>query len=49
MEINTQNEYIAPEVKFIEVIAEEGFLISGIVINDRFQNEKHILDEVEEW
>ena len=47
--MQTQNEYTAPEVKFVEVIVEEGILISGIVINDRFENEKHIVDEVEEW
>ena len=47
----TQNEYTAPEVKFVEVIVEDGFLISGIVINDRYSNkvEKHIVDDVEEW
>lgn len=44
-----QENYISPEVKFIEVIVEKGFLISGIVINDRFENEKHIVDEVETW
>lgn len=49
MKTITQNEYIAPEVKFVEVIVEEGILISGIVINDRFENEKHIVDKVEEW
>ena len=47
--MQTQKEYTAPEVKFVEVIVEEGILISGIVINDRFENEKHIVDEVEEW
>lgn len=49
MKTGTLNEYIAPEVKFVEVIVEEGILISGIVINERIQNEKHILDEVETW
>ena len=49
MKTDTQNGYVAPEVNFVEVIVEEGILISGIVINERFQNEKHILDEVEEW
>lgn len=49
MKTGTLNEYIAPEVKFVEVIVEEGILISGIVINDRYENEKHIVDEVEEW
>ena len=49
--MQTQNEYTAPEVKFVEVIVEEGILISGIVINDRYGNkvEKHIVDDVEEW
>lgn len=47
--MQTQNEYTAPEVKFVEVIVEEGILISGIVINNRFENEKHIVDEVESW
>lgn len=47
----TQKEYTAPEVKCIEVIVEKGFLISGIVINDRYRDklEKHIVDDVEEW
>ena len=49
MKTGTLNEYIAPEIKFVEVIVEEGILISGIVINDRYENEKHIVDEVEEW
>ena len=49
MKTNNFKEYIAPEVKFIEVIVEKGFLISGIIINERLENEKHILDEVEEW
>lgn len=49
--MQTQNEYTAPEVKFVEVIVEEGILISGIVINDRYKDkvEKHIVDEVEQW
>lgn len=42
-------EYIAPEVKVIEVIVEQGFLITGIVINDRIRQEKHVVDEVESW
>ena len=36
MEKRIEKEYIAPEVKFVEVIVEEGFLISGIIINERF-------------
>ena len=51
MQTMKQNEYIAPEVKIVEVIVEKGFLISGIVINDRYGDkvEKHIVDDVEEW
>ena len=42
-------EYLAPEVKFVEVTVEKGFLISGIIVNDRYKNEKHVVDPVEEW
>lgn len=43
-------EYEAPEVKFVEVTVEKGFLISGIIMNDRRNKmEKHIVDEVETW
>ncbi len=51
MKTITQTEYTAPEVKFVEVIVEEGILISGIVINDRYGNkvEEHVVDPVEEW
>ena len=42
-------EYIAPDVKFVEVTVEKGFLISGIIVNDRYRNEKHVVDEVEPW
>ena len=49
MQTLTQNEYTAPEVKFVEVIVEEGILISGIIINERVENEKHIVDEEEDW
>lgn len=51
MQTMKQKEYIAPEVKIVEVIVEKGFAISGIVINDRYKDkvEKHIVDDVEEW
>jgi hypothetical protein len=51
MDIKMKEEYISPEVKFIEAIVEKGFLISGIVINDRYSNkvEKHIVDEEVTW
>lgn len=47
--MNIIEEYIAPDVKFVEVTVEKGFLISGIIVNDRYKNEKHMVDEVEEW
>ena len=49
MKTSKSKEYIAPEVKVIEVIVEKGFLITGIVINDRIRQEKHVVDEVESW
>jgi hypothetical protein len=51
MDIKMKEKYVSPEVKFVEAIVEKGFLISGIVINDRYGNrvEEHIVDEVEEW
>lgn len=44
-----QEDYVSPEVTFVEVRVEKGFMISGIIVNDRYKNEKHIVDEVEEW
>lgn len=49
MRANRREEYIIPEVKFVEVIVEKGFLISGIVINDRYGKEKHEVDPEQEW
>lgn len=49
MNTKIQEEYVSPEVKFVEVIVEKGFLISGIVINDRIKQEKHVVDTPEEW
>ena len=49
MKTNKPKEYIAPEVKVIEVIVEQGFAITGIVINNRIRQEKHVVDEVESW
>ena len=42
-------EYEVPDVRFVEVTVEKGFLISGIIVNDRYKNEKHVVDQVEEW
>lgn len=49
MKTSEQKEYIAPEVKVVEVIVEEGFAVSGIIFNDRVKQEKHILDTPQEW
>lgn len=51
MEIKKQEEYIAPEIKVVEVIVEKGFAITGIIINKRYKEgvENHVVDEVEEW
>ena len=51
MKTNNPKEYIAPQVKIVEVIVEKGFAISGIIINDRHGHrvEKHVVDTPEEW
>ena len=49
MKTNNFKEYIAPEVKIVEVMVEQGFAITGIIYNDRIQAEKHVVDEVETW
>ena len=51
MDMKLHEEYISPEVKFVEIIVEKGFLISGIVINHRYGQgvEEHIVDEVQGW
>ena len=49
MKTNNPKEYIAPEIKVVEVIVEQGFAITGIIINSRFAGEKHVVDEVETW
>lgn len=49
MKTANPKEYVAPEVKVVEVIVEKGYLITGVVINERMQQEKHILDEPETW
>ena len=51
MNTKIREEYISPEVRFVEAIVEKGFMISGIVINDRYSDkvEKHVVDGVQEW
>lgn len=49
MKSSKREEYIVPVVKFVEVIVEKGFTISGIVINDRYGKEKHEVDAPQEW
>ena len=49
MKTDQPKEYIAPEVKVVEVIVEQGFAITGIIYNDRIKAEKHVMDDVETW
>lgn len=48
-----KEQYVSPEVKFVEAIVEKGFLISGVIGNlpDKGYgtSEQHIVDEVQEW
>ena len=46
MKTDKPKEYVAPEVKVVEVIVEKGFAISAIIYNNRLNKvEKHYLDE----
>ena len=49
MKTNNPKEYIAPEVKIIKVLVEQGFAITGVIPNDRVPGEKHPVDEEVEW
>ena len=51
METKKLEEYIAPDINLIEIIVEQGFAITGIVINKRYGVgvEEHIVDDVQEW
>ena len=50
MKTNQPKEYIAPEIKVVEVIVEQGFAITGLILNDRYNSvEKHIVDEEIGW
>jgi hypothetical protein len=50
MKTNKSKEYIAPEVKIVEVIVERGFAITGVIINDRNNKiEKHEVDPEVDW
>lgn len=48
MKTNQPKEYIAPEVKIIEVLVEQGFAITGIT-NGIMLQERHIENEPMEW
>jgi hypothetical protein len=49
MKTNNPKEYIAPEVKIIKVLVEQGFSITGIV-NGKGGSEKHEVDEeIDVW
>lgn len=51
METKNPKEYIAPDIKVIKVIVEQGFAITGIAINLRYGKgvENHEVDPVEGW
>lgn len=50
MDIKMKEEYISPEVKFVEAIVEKGFLMSAVILNDRYNKlEKHEVDEPAQW
>ena len=51
MKTNKPKEYIAPEIKVDEVLVEQGFAITGIVINHRYGQgiEEHVVDTPQEW
>ena len=49
METKNPKEYIAPDIKVIKVLVEQGFAITGIIINSRIAGEKHVVDDVQEW
>lgn len=53
MNTDKKKEYIAPEIKVVEVIVEKGFAITGIIVNDRILQdqmiEKHQVDDAAEW
>ena len=45
MKTNQPKEYIAPEIKVVEVIVEQGFAITGRII----KLERHIEEEPMGW
>ena len=46
MKTNNPKEYIAPQVKIVEVIVEKGFAISAIILERKDKlMEKHEVDE----
>ena len=51
METKNPKEYIAPDIKVIKVIVEQGFAITGIVTNKRWGEgvENHVVEEPESW
>ena len=51
MKTDKPKEYIAPEVKVVEVIVEKGFAISAIILDRKLElMEKHKVDEdIVEW
>ena len=48
METKNPKEYIAPDIKVIKVLVEQGFAVTGMILN-HIASEKHVVDEVETW
>ena len=50
MKTEEPKEYIAPQVKIVEVAVEKGFAITGQILNDKYNSvEKHIVDDAVDW
>ena len=49
MKTNKPKEYVAPEIKVVEVIVEKGFAITGNILNNKVMLEKHVVEEEMKW
>lgn len=44
MKVIEPKEYIAPAIKYVEVMVEKGFLISGVITEDLEEDEEDLWD-----
>ena len=51
MKTNNPKEYIAPQVKIVEVIVEKGFAISAIILDrkDSLMEKHEVEEELNVW